>query len=145
MEQWNKEKLQITQKVLEKLRQEGKLPKDATIYFTAKVKSKPDGDLDIHIESLQIYPKSREKHNNEKVSKEFEEIFRPRNPAPYWTTGKIDIVGGKVVSEEVTIVPKVEGSKTSAEKKEDRPSEGEVAEPKENGWWHRFWQKFLGK
>jgi len=180
MDEWSKHKRQITERIVTKLRQEGKLPQYGTVEFTARVKPLPSGDLDIVIDHLKVYPKSsdtgassaKETINNpkvrttenEKVAREFQEIFRPRNPSPYWTTGTIDIAGGAVSSEkfrvraekdEIQVGGKTEGEKqqvgSSSEKTPDSGEkviaspEGEAPKEEPMGWWSKFWQWLSGK
>jgi|GEM_PF-1875373 len=180
MDEWSKHKRQITERIVTKLRQEGKLPQYGTIEFAARVKPLPSGDLDIVIDHLKVYPKSPDKDassaketintpkvrttEDEEVAREFQEIFRPRNPSPYWTTGTIDIAVGAVSSEkfrvkaakdEIQVSGKMEGEKEQISSSLEKPldsgekviasPEGETPKEEPMGWWSKFWQWLSGK
>lgn len=181
MDEWLKHKRQITDKIVTKLRQEGKLPQYGTVEFTARVKPLSSGDLEIVIDNLKVYPRNETKSSDsgsisrgkvvgttqdEEVARKFQEIFRPRTPAPYWTTGTIDIVGGttksvdihvKKTGEEAEIAGKLgesptapsqtsgvssgEGTEFSSGKDESRGEQKQET----TGWWDKFWRWLTGK
>ncbi|MEJ5301275.1 MAG: hypothetical protein WHS38_09835 [Thermodesulforhabdaceae bacterium] len=181
MDEWAKHKKQITEKIVMKLKQEGKLPQYGTIEFNARVKPLPSGDLDIVIDNVKVYsrspdssPSNSDKNSvnmskvrtteDDRVAREFQEIFRPRNPSPYWTTGTIDISGGVVSSEKFRFeTPKSEsqdagqlekekqqisgspGKVSNSEEKVETPPREETPKEETSGWWDRFWQWLSGK
>ncbi len=169
VEEWANRKRQISQRIVEKLRAEGKLPQNGTIQFGARVKPTPEGDVTVFIDHLLVSPRSSEEPTQksllssrlggdpEKTAREFDEIFRPRSPSPYWTTGKIEIVGGAVVSEDIRVhvggtggdksVTAAPSSAVTFGEREDRAevSDDQAERHSEAGWWTRFWQRFFGK
>lgn len=188
MDEWAKHKRQITERIVTKLREEGKLPQYGTIEFSARVKPLPTGDLEIVVDNLKVHPKEAQSGastsknlvvggatkttEDEAVARQFQEIFRPRNPAPYWTTGTIDISSGRVSGENFRIEKgKAEGQsaenneKPKEENQQVKESQGkainstgrsetpsdtvskESAEDKTEspGVWHKFLMWLLGK
>lgn len=184
MDEWVKHKRQIAEKVVNKLRQEGKLPQYGTIEFTARVKPLPSGDLEIIVDKFKVSQRDEKKLHNvgstvshakmvkttqdEEVARKFQEIFRPRNPAPYWTTGTIDIVGGTATSADISIKKPEEGPEFTGKPEESVPSsviqpsdtsnskegsevssdksEPRIENKQENmGWWDKFWRWLTGK
>ncbi len=143
--EWAQKKEQIVQKVLEKLKQEGKLPENGTIRFTAKVKPVNSDSIDVQFESLEIVPtagKSSEKQvkgkkSSDKNKKEMDEVFRPRSPGPVYTEGEIKITGGKVEDKHVEIVKELTGG-GKAEDFESKSVGKEQSESTSPNWWHKF-------
>ncbi|MCX7822629.1 MAG: hypothetical protein N2260_04195 [Syntrophobacterales bacterium] len=171
MDEWARHKRQITEKIVTKLRQEGKLPQYGTIEFTARVKPLPSGELEVTVDSLKVYPKEGVKSSgptvvrttqDEEVARKFQEIFRPRNPSPYWTTGTIDIIGGATTSANIrmekpldktfTGSPEESPNSSDAGSKEKLVALSEESSKKESqdergttGWWSKFLNWLLGK
>jgi len=162
MDKWVTSKREITSKIVERLRKEGKLPQNGIVEFSARVKPTESGELEIALDKLVVHPRKADSVStgslpqitdpSDEIASQFEEIFRPRNPSPFWTTGTIEIRSGKVTSEIMSIKPTepslspdqaISQSKKTENRKEqddkdslrDKKPEGEK----------RFWHKLFGK
>ncbi len=147
MDEWVKHKKHITERIVTKLRNEGKLPQSGTIEFSARVKTLTSGDLEIVIDDLKVHPKQAEAGSSasknlvgggvakttddEAVARQFQEIFRPRNPAPYWTTGTIHISSGKVSGENFRIQKTEEGPTVEKSEKQEQENQQVKKYPEE--------------
>ncbi len=139
LSEWAQRKEQIVQKVLEKLKREGKLPENGTIRFTARVKPADSDSVDVQFESLEIVPSpGKSSRKQEKNKKEMDEVFRPRSPGSVYTEGEIKITAGKVKDKHVQIVQGLTGGGKTEDFDNHGSVEKEQSESTSPSWWHRF-------
>lgn len=118
MEQWAAQRRLIRDEVLESLRQQGRLPRDGTVSFTALAAPDPErlGHLRIRVESLEIVPSPGEAGSGtagtagpagtggaDDPARDMERAFSPLDISRYVTLEGLDIPVGGNVQETVTM------------------------------------------